>query len=324
MSKKKVKTGSPPAITVRPIHFEDFDGFEFEHLVFAYHARTDRWISLEWFGQQGSDKGRDIIGIAETDGSPGTKTTCVLCANWRRLTIAKVKSDINKAIKGHSNGIDRFRIISGNDISAQLRDKAKEYAKTKGVHECDVWSGKEFEEFIRANAESLLKRFVEGVAFPDSANDLLMLAWGLVPTDDHERFALLSQAFDRPAFSTPIHMESSLPAFRKAIEDSIRVLNTGVWQTREGIVIRKLPNKRDFESTTVRRILTETASHLVDLRGVFDACLRSGEISPCQCADEDCPTFMMSPDASMKLTNAREAVLSKLAEVQRLLEVETP
>lgn len=49
-----------PATYVQPVHFEDFDGVQFERLVFAYHARTESWKSLEWYGQTGSDLGRDI------------------------------------------------------------------------------------------------------------------------------------------------------------------------------------------------------------------------------------------------------------------------
>ena len=30
-----------PSTYVHPIHFEDFDGFQFERLVFAYHVRAD-------------------------------------------------------------------------------------------------------------------------------------------------------------------------------------------------------------------------------------------------------------------------------------------
>jgi hypothetical protein len=48
---------SHPANHVQPIHFEDFDGLQFERLVFAYHARTEKWHSLEWYGQTGSDLG---------------------------------------------------------------------------------------------------------------------------------------------------------------------------------------------------------------------------------------------------------------------------
>ena len=49
-----------PSKYVQPIHFEDFDGSQFERLVFAYHARAEKWKSLEWYGQTGSDLGRDI------------------------------------------------------------------------------------------------------------------------------------------------------------------------------------------------------------------------------------------------------------------------
>jgi hypothetical protein len=56
---------SNPAAYVQPIHFENFDGSQFERLVFAYHARTGKWKSLEWYGQTGSDLGRDIWGVRE-------------------------------------------------------------------------------------------------------------------------------------------------------------------------------------------------------------------------------------------------------------------
>ncbi|MGY4412330.1 hypothetical protein ACVWW4_004066 [Bradyrhizobium sp. LB7.1] len=42
------------ARTVRPIHFEDFSGTEFELLVLAFHL-CDGWADLAWFGQTGSD-----------------------------------------------------------------------------------------------------------------------------------------------------------------------------------------------------------------------------------------------------------------------------
>lgn len=46
-----------PSTLVHSIHFEDFDGVQFERLVFAYHWRSDEWRSLEWYGQVGSDLG---------------------------------------------------------------------------------------------------------------------------------------------------------------------------------------------------------------------------------------------------------------------------
>jgi hypothetical protein len=64
---------SQPAKYVQPVHFEDFDGLPFERLVFAYHARAEKWLSLEWSGQTGSDLGRDIWGIRDEGEGRGEK-----------------------------------------------------------------------------------------------------------------------------------------------------------------------------------------------------------------------------------------------------------
>ncbi len=50
------------ATTVAPVHFEDYDGADFERLVFAYLLRAYTWKSIDWYGQVGSDLGRDILG----------------------------------------------------------------------------------------------------------------------------------------------------------------------------------------------------------------------------------------------------------------------
>lgn len=303
-------SGRGPARYVQPIHFEDFDGNQFERLVFAYHARTDRWLSLEWFGLSGKDKGRDIVGIRETDTSPNGELVCVLCANWQKLTLAKIKKDINKAIKSLPTLPSHFRVVCGHDIPASLRDDAKAYSAGKGVHRCDLWSGKEFEEFIRAKAESLLHRFVDGDPFPDVDKDLLLFAWGTVPIDDRERLALISLAFDRPAFSTPIHQESSLPAFRKAIDDTIRVLKTGIWQTREEHVIRRVPTKADLTDSKKKKTLQDVERHLVELRKLFDSMLRSKQIVHCNCGQPDCPVYQIDAGAAIQLAAVREKALA--------------
>ena len=83
-----------PAAKVHRIHFADFSGVEFERLVFAYLLRTNDWISLDWYGQTGSDSGRDIWGLRVDDRFPSGQRVCALCANWRRLTRTKAKSDL--------------------------------------------------------------------------------------------------------------------------------------------------------------------------------------------------------------------------------------
>ena len=161
-----------PASTVYRIRFDDLSGKEFERLVFAFLLRTNDWMSLDWYGQVGGDSGRDIWGVREHDKFPSGQKVCAFCANWQKLTITKAKKDL-QALKTGATGLpDRCLVIGGGIISADLRDKIKAAASKVGIRECEVCSGAEFEERLREKAESLLKRFVGGEAFPDSPQQL--------------------------------------------------------------------------------------------------------------------------------------------------------
>jgi hypothetical protein len=219
-----------PAVAVLPVHFEDYGGKEFERLVFAYHIRAYRWRSIEWYGQTGSDMGRDIWGVMLND-ARRDMSVCIQCANRQTFVATKAIRDLGKVLKSKNGKPDIFRFVCASSVSAAARDKVKAYARSEGVYDCDIWSGQEFEELLRSCCESLLERFVDGVAFPDSAADLKLFSAETKPCNDHEILGLMTRAFDRPAFRTPFHGESSLPAFKQAITDTIQVLNTGIWQT---------------------------------------------------------------------------------------------
>jgi hypothetical protein len=166
-----------PARYVQPIHFEDYSGTQFERLVFAYHWRSEKWRSLEWYGQAGSDLGRDIWGIRENG-----ESVCIQCVNRKYLKYAKAEEDIAKVLKA-DNGIPHtFRIVAVSNVSARLRDKIKNHVLSLGVKVYENWSGPEFEEFLRHGAESLLKRFVEGEEFPDTPTDLRSITATDIPS----------------------------------------------------------------------------------------------------------------------------------------------
>jgi hypothetical protein len=156
------ETPKLPARIVAPIHFEDFDGRQFERLVFAYHLRTDTWQSLEWYGQTGSDSGRDIWGVRERGDS-----VCIQCANRHRLVATKAIDDLNKIVRARSGIPGSFLVVCASSVSAKVRDSVKEHAMSLGVAHCEIWAGHEFEERLRQKAEGLLRRFMEGVVFPD-------------------------------------------------------------------------------------------------------------------------------------------------------------
>ena len=63
----------------------------------------------------------------------------------------------------------------------------------------------------------------------------------------------MARLFDRPAFYTPIHQESSLPAFRQAITDTIQALGTGICKTRDGQVISRIPSRQQLTDESLRK-----------------------------------------------------------------------
>lgn len=171
--------------TVQPVHFEDFDGHQFERLVFAYHLRSDKWRRLEWYGQSGSDLGRDIWGERSTGGS-----LCIQCVNRRTTSTTKIKRDLDKIVRAQSGIPDAVLVVCASTVSARLRDRIKEHAGKRGIALCDIWSGNEFEELLRRDAEDLLRRFIGGDPFPNDPEELRCFISG-----DHR----LQSTSDRPA-----------------------------------------------------------------------------------------------------------------------------
>lgn len=295
-----------PAISVHSIHFDDLDGSEFERLVFAYHWRTSRWRSLEWYGQAGSDLGRDIWGARE-DG----ETVCIQCVNRKNLTFTKIAKDIAKVLNAPNGVPDRFRVVAQSKISAEMRDKIKSHVLSLGVKECDTWSGSEFEEFLRHGSEILLKRFFGGEPFPDVPDDLKKLSESAAPMTDDEILALYARLFDRPAFYTPIHQESNLGDFKQAITDTIHALGTGIWKARDGNVIDRIPSRHQLTSAELRTKIRAVEMALSRLRAGYDEMTRTGILRHCQCNDPNCPTFFFQPyEAAHELQRLRDEVLA--------------
>jgi hypothetical protein len=291
--------------TIHAVHFEDLDGSQFERLVFAYHWRTDDWRSLEWYGQAGNDLGRDIWGIRENQ-----ESVCIQCVNRKQLVFAKAEKDIAKVLKAPNGVPYRFRIVARCKIPATLRDRIKKHVKSLGVQECDTWSGPEFEEFLRKDAESLLKRFVEGDPFPDAPEDLKKLAESTRPLNDDEVLAAIAKVFDRPAFYTPIHQESNMGDFKQAITDTIQALGTGIWKDRDGRIIDRIPSRHQLKSDALRAKLQAVEKALSRLRAKYDEMIKTGVLRRCGCDNPSCSVYFFNPyHAAHELERLRHDVL---------------
>jgi hypothetical protein len=284
---------------IHPVHFEDFSGHQFERLCFAHLLRRYPSARLDWYGQLGSDRGRDIV-CTEPDGS----VRIYQCANVRRLPLTKVHDDLAKIAGGPIALPAHFCLIAGGLISGQQKDKITRAAVRVGFCSAEVISGPEFEEHLRIHTPELLRRFVEGVTFPELPAELAVVSQGAADLSDQQITEALTLAFDRPAFRTHFHQESSLPRFKEALAETIRTLNTGL--TPEGV---QLPSRHHVRDPATRATLDRLVGLLVGLRSAFDECLRRRSVRPCGCGVPDCPVFMVEPEAAADLDHRRREIL---------------
>lgn len=297
-----------PNRTVRPVHFEDFGGADFERLVFAYHLRAG-WFGLAWHGQVGSDLGRDIVGQEPMlDGT--CRPTVIQCVNRASLTLTKAVQDMGGAVKAPSGKPEAFKFVCRGAVSSTRREQIASSAKKLGIAHVEIWSGVEFEEQLRLRAEFLLQRLVDGVPFPDSETELRRFVDDFPDMSDDEMLEQMAVVFDRAAFRTPFHAESQLPAFQQALEDTISALSTGIWRDREDQEIRRIPSLHHLKSPVLKRGMIRVVGEIDGIRRVFVEQLRAGHIRSCQCDDPTCPVFMVDAPAATALDRARTTLLT--------------
>jgi hypothetical protein len=302
-------------VTVSPIHFEDYSGIQFERLVFAYLVRVG-WRGLVWHGQSGGDQGRDISGIEPFDDQPARKTI-IQCANRGTLTLAKAKADMGKAVKSASGVPDAFKFVSRGAVSDVSRTRIEQAAASLGVAHVTIWSGVEFEENLRLRAEYLLHRFVQGIEFPDAETQIRKFVDDFPDLSDVDALQLMAAVFDRPAFRTPFQQESSLPAFQQAVEDTIG----GLWRTREGDEIRRIPSIHHLQDQRNQAVLAKVVRQVDELRRIFVTRFKEGEIRHCGCGQPNCPTYMLTHRVADELDEARRNILATFRSVHASFDV---
>ena len=74
------------------------------------------------------------------------------------------------------------------------------------------------------------------------------------------------QCFDRPAFRDDIRQEGHMEDFDKAIEDTIIALNTGVFRTRDGDIIKQAEGKAFVQNPEWREKLYNVVDILTAIR----------------------------------------------------------
>lgn len=237
------------------------------------------------------------------------------CANYQKLTLKKVTDDIDKLIKGNTIP-DNFIVICGGKATPDLRDKIIKYANSKSIKRAAAWNGIEFEEKLRKDNPEIIKRFVDGEAFPDLPSNLIKYVKSIFAANDKDIIDLIIECFDRPAFTTGFRNESSIPDFEKAIIDTIEVLNTGVHRLRDGTVIRNIPSRHRISDNDLRAQLTDITKLVINLRDCFVSLKKSKDIRPCECGQVDCPVYILSDKACDLMDNIRRDIFIKFKEIK--------
>lgn len=125
-----------------------------------------------------------------------------------------------------------------------------------------------------------------------------------LPAPDDEIIAALMYAFDRPAFRTAFHYESSLSRFHNAIAETIDTLNTGKFRGRQ------ISSKYQIRDLALRSEVDQIVTGLVALRTAFDKFLRSGNIRQC-CDDPKCSVYFIDDIAARDMDRRRRALLER-------------
>jgi hypothetical protein len=219
-----------------------------------------------------------------------------------------------------SGGYDAFKFAVGGTVSPIRRIAAADAARQIGIASFTVWSGVEFEENLHLIGEDLLRRFCEGESFPDRPEELRQFANDFPGLADHDALEQMAAVFQRPALETPFHQESSLPDFRTAIEDTIRAINTGIWRTREGETIRRIPSVHHLRDPKVKAKVKDAIDLVDQLRRILASGLRDGKIKRCGCDNQDCPVFTIEGEISHRLDEIRREVQRSFQQAVRLCE----
>ena len=229
---------------------------------------------------------------------------------------------MGKAVKAIGGAPDAFKFVSRGAVSDASRIRIEQAAASLGVAHVTIWSGVEFEENLRLRAEYLLHRFVQGIEFPDAEAEIRKFVDDFPDLSDADALQLMAAVFDRPAFRTPFQQESSLPAFQQAVEDTIGALNTGVWRTREGDEIRRIPSIHHLQDQRIQAVLANVVRQVDELRRIFVTRLKEGEIKHCGCGQPNCPTFELTERVAVELDEARRKILTTFRSVHASFDVD--
>ncbi len=213
----------------------------------------------------GMDKDYRLIGIQckhKKQDSPKSKRIHL------PITQKIIEDEISKA-GGFKPPLNRFIIAttSFRDTSVQAKlAKLNTDGIKKGLFPVEIWFWETFEEEINNHIELAYLYF-----------EKTLKALGQYNKDQHILY-LLKAALQRPAFTTPFHLENNSTDFLQAIIDTQRAFNTGKLYDRDKKILASSYSADKLSEDADRKVTDEIKKELQEIRNFTTDQMGKGNI----------------------------------------------
>lgn len=157
--------------TIGQLHFEDLDPIRFEELTMSMIYRMKRWLSLDHFGKQGSDRGVDIRAIEELENGK-KKVYYFQCKRYKKMTKSIIHGIIDKYLEQNVDIPDIYVLVVGCSLSRDLTEDFEAYSKNKGFAAALVWTSSVLECKLINEYQDLLFAFF-GINLTEKRNNAI-------------------------------------------------------------------------------------------------------------------------------------------------------
>lgn len=128
---------------------------------------------------------------------------------------------------------------------------------------------------------------------------------------DEKAIEIFAEGFERPAFQENIRMEGSFDDFIKAIEDTVKMLNTGVLMDRDGNILKRGKGIINFQSDEWANDLRIVLKELLSFKKTIKEEVFNGNIQNYG------PFYYMSDQLATKLNNKKKTIISQFSKVRK-------
>lgn len=128
---------------------------------------------------------------------------------------------------------------------------------------------------------------------------------------DEKAIEIFAEGFERPAFQENILREGSFDYLIKAIEDTVKMLNTGVLMDRDGNILKTGKGIINFQNDEWANDLRIVLKELLSFNKTIQKEVFNGNIQ------NEGPFYQMSNELANKLNNKKKTIINQFSKVRK-------